>query len=340
MDAAPSTLILTRGEIARLMTLADYAASAEEAFRALAAGRALSPPPLHIPAEGGGFHAKGARLRTADGGDYAAIKVNGNFPGNPGQGLPTIQGAIVLSDARNGQLLAVMDSIEVTLRRTAAATALAARHLARKNSKTLTICGCGDNARAQLAALMQELPLKRVQAWDINPAAASAFATEMSVKLKLDVQPVDDMAAATKASDVIVTCTTSRMPFLEADDVRPGTFIAAIGADSHDKSELSPELMARAKVIVDVLEQCAVMGDLHHAIAAVAMTPGDVHASLADLVSGRKPGRESENEITIFDSTGTAVQDAAAAARIYQRAKAANAGLVCTINRTEQEATT
>jgi ornithine cyclodeaminase/alanine dehydrogenase-like protein (mu-crystallin family) len=325
--AAP-TLVLTRADIVELMTIGDYRAAADEAFMAQAEGRARSPAPLLIPAENGGFHAKGAHLRTNHG-DYAAVKVNGNFPGNPRRlGLPTIQGAIVLSDAVNGCLLAIMDSIEVTLRRTAAATALAAHHLARKGAATLTICGCGDQGRAQLAALVDELKLSQVFAWDIDPAAARTFAEEMSANSGLKIEPIDRLADATKRSDVIVTCTTARAPFLDVGHVRAGTFVAAVGADSHDKSELTPQLMARAKIVVDVLEQCLSIGDLHHAVEAGTMSPIDVHATLAELASRQKPGRIDDNEITIFDSTGTANQDVAAAVRIYERAKARRIGLI------------
>jgi len=244
---APPTLVLTRADIARVMSRADDVTAAEDAFLALAEGRALSPPPLHIPADGGGFHAKGARLQTRDGRVFATLKLNGNFPGNPALGLPTIQGAILLSDAANGCLLAIMDSIEVTLRRTAAATVLAARCLARRNATTVTICGCGDQGRAQLEALANDRRIGRVFAWDVSGNARERFASEMSAKLQVDVCPATDLHDAACKSDIIVACTTARAPFLTLDHVRPGTFIAAVGADSHDKSEIAPALMARAK---------------------------------------------------------------------------------------------
>jgi ornithine cyclodeaminase/alanine dehydrogenase len=273
-------------------------------------------------------------LRREDGAAFVAVKINGNFPGNPlANGLPTIQGAIVLSDARDGSLLAIMDSIEVTLRRTAAASVLAARYLARRDANTLTLCGCGEQARAQLAALNDEFPLRRVYAWDIDARAAAALADEMSIQLGLEILCAEDRTAAAKKSDLIVTCTTSRTPFLHEADVRPGTFIAAVGADSPDKNELAPGLMARAKVVVDLLEQGLSMGDLHHAVAAGAMTASDVHATLGELAISKKPGRVNNDEITIFDSTGTAIQDTAAAVRIYERAKASGRGLACEFGR-------
>jgi alanine dehydrogenase len=308
------TLILTRRDIAALMTLEDYLAAAEAAFRALADGRASSPLPMHLAGDGGVFHAKGARI-----GDHAAIKVNANFPENPARGLPTIQGAILFADARDGSLLAIMDSIEITLQRTAAASALAARHLARPNSPQLAICGCGAQAGPQLRALANVLPLRNIKAWDRDFERARAFAGEAQTP-GLDVQAVRELEEATRGADVIVTCTTANTPFLTPDLVAKGAFVAAVGADNPDKSEIAPELMARSKVVTDVLEQCVVMGDLHHAIRAGRMTRESVFAELADVVGGKKPGRTSPDEIIIFDSTGTAVQDVAAAAQVYARA--------------------
>jgi alanine dehydrogenase len=308
------TLILTRRDIASLMTLNDYLAAAETAFRALADGRADSPLPMHLAGEGGVFHAKAARI-----GDHAAIKVNANFPQNQACGMPTIQGAILFADARNGALLAIMDSIEITLQRTAAASALAARHLARPQSSQVAICGCGAQAGPQLKALANVLPLKNVKAWDRDFERARAFAAETQIP-GLDVRAVRELKEITNGADVIVTCTTAGAPFLTPDLVGKGAFIAAVGADNPDKSEIAPELIASSKIVTDVLEQCVVMGDLHHAIRAGRMTRESAFAELAEVVSGRKPGRTSAEEIIIFDSTGTAVQDVAAAAQVYTRA--------------------
>jgi len=305
------TLILSRRDIARLMELPDWLDAVETGFRAVAEGRAQSPPPMAIEGQSGTFHAKGASLR----GDrhYVALKLNGNFPDNPAtRSLPTIQGAILLCDGETGTLLAIMDSIEVTLRRTAAATALAARYLARPDSRTVLICGCGEQGRAQLLALQAVLPLSRVLLWDREPARAQAMAGEV----------VAEPGAAALEADVIVTCTTARAPFLTPAMVQPGTFVAAVGADSPDKSEIEPALMAKALVVADAIDQCAAMGDLHHAIDERAMDRSDVHAELAELVAGTRRGRTSDDQITLFDSTGTAVQDVAAAALIHERALA------------------
>jgi ornithine cyclodeaminase/alanine dehydrogenase-like protein (mu-crystallin family) len=319
-------LILSRREVQALLGWDECIAAVEEAFRLHALGRSLAPGVLGVRAPHGGFHIKAAGLQL--GRLYFAVKTNGNFSDNPRRhGLPAIQGVIVLCDADDGRPLALMDSIEVTIRRTAAATAVAARHLARPESSAVTICGCGSQGRAQLRALARVLPLERAWAFDADGEAARAYAAEMSAELGIAVAPVPSPAEGLAASDVCVTCTPSRRAFLMRGDVRPGTFVAAVGADSPDKQELDPRLMAAGGVVADVLEQCAAIGDLHHALDAGAMAPADVRGELADLVAGRKAGRRSRDEITIFDSTGTALQDVAAAALVYEKALAGGAGI-------------
>lgn len=324
--SARPALLLTRREIAALMVPEDYLAAVEEGFRCSVEGCAHGPMPMHIAVSNGVFHAKGAHAVLDR--SYVAFKLNGNFPDNPQRGgLPTIQGVLLLCDGADGSVLSVMDATEITLRRTAAATALAARYLARADADCAAICGCGLQGRAQLAALAEVLPLKQVLVWDLDWGRAREFQREMRAALSLEVTAVREPAEATLRSNLVVTATTARSPFLTADMVMPGSFIAAVGADSPEKNELAPDLMAVATIVVDVLAQCAVMGDLHHAIYAGRVELADVHAELADLVVGRKPGRTRPDEITIFDSTGTALQDVASAAWIYRRAVARNIGL-------------
>jgi ornithine cyclodeaminase/alanine dehydrogenase len=317
-------LVLSRSDIIRLMAYEDYVTAVEAAFVAAQNGRAVAPPAaaLHVP--DGSFHAKGAALLGE--GAVTAIKVNGNFPGNPAaNGLPTVQGVIYLADGRNGRPLAVMDSIEVTINRTAAATTLAARHLARQDSKVATICGAGVQGRIQLVAIAAAARLERINIWDAHAEAAERLAREMSSTLKLDIRATADLSMA-RESDIIVTCTSARSAFLTPDLVRPGTFISAVGADNSDKHEIDPALYAASLVVVDSLEQAAEIGDLHHALAAGTVTTGHVHATLGEVLAGAKPGRRDPAAITLFDSTGMGLQDVAAAAAIYRRALDSGAG--------------
>jgi alanine dehydrogenase len=318
--------LLSQGDIAKLMRPSDYLEAVESGFRAAKAGRADSPPPMQIDGQGGAFHAKGASYDN--GRSYAALKLNGNFPGNPQtNGLPTIQGAILLADAANGSLLAILDSAEVTLQRTAAASALAARHLARPESATVCIVGCGGQALPQLTALLGVLPLQRCLAFDLDPGKAGEFASATLAAFDIDCDVASNLHQAALLADVIVTVTSARAPILGVEDVKPGTFVAAVGTDSPDKNEIAPSLMAASTVVVDVLEQCLTMGDLRHAIAAGAMTEKDVHADLGDVVIGKALGRERDDQIVVFDSTGTALEDVASAALIYERALKKGVGI-------------
>jgi len=295
--------LLSRRDVASLLTIDDCIDAVERAFGML--GRGEVPPPavagVHVP--GGAFH-----IKAAAAGDRFAAKINGNFF----EAVPRIKGVIVLADATDGRPLALMDSIEITILRTGAASAVAAKYLARRDARTALICGCGTQGEIQLQAIRRVLPIETVYALDADRSRAAAFP---------GATVVDDFVKA----DVIVTCTPSRSAILHR--VEPGTFIAAVGADSHEKQELAPELMASSKVVTDVTEQCATIGDLHHAIAAGAMTREQVHAELGEIVAGRKPGRENDSETIIFDSTGMALQDVAAATIVYERALASGLGV-------------
>lgn len=324
-------VLLSRRDVAQLMDFPAYVDALDAAFRAAAAGGALAPPAGGFSVPDGSYHAKGAALLAGDQ-RYVAIKLNANFPGNPAAyGLPTVQGVIYLTDAANGRPLALMDSIEITIGRTGAATTIAARHLARGDSRVATICGAGVQGRIQARAIVEALNLDRIHVWDIRRDAASQLAQQLGRELAIEVRPAADLAVA-RDSDVIVTCSSARQAYLRPEHVRPGTFIAAVGADNHDKQEVDPRLMARATLVVDSLEQCAEIGDLHHALKAGVLTREAVQATLAELVSGAKPGRSTAGEITLFDSTGMGLQDVAAAAAVYRRALERNAGTRFTLN--------
>jgi alanine dehydrogenase len=325
---SPHTLLLSRSQVRELLTFPEYVDAVENAFRQYAQGKALKPALLHVDAIGGEFHVKAGGLQL--GRVYFALKSNGGFfQNNQRFGMPNIQGIILLCDGENGYPLAIMDSTEITMKRTGAAAAIAAKYLARPHSSSITICGCGTQGAIQLLAMKTFLPLEKVYVFDSDESRAQLFAEKMSGEIGLPVTVAAHLREATRKSDVCVTCTPSRQPYLGIDDVLPGSFIAAMGADSPDKQELDPELLKRNKVVVDLLEQCVHVGELHHAIDE-GMKAEDVYAELGEIVAGHKPGRTSEDEIIVFDATGTALQDAAAAAAVYEKAE--QAGIGRTIN--------
>jgi alanine dehydrogenase len=320
------TRLLTRSDVAALLTLTECTRAVEAAFATHARGGTLATHAVGVAVEGGGFHIKASGLREPP---VFVAKVNGNFGENePRFGMPRIQGVIVLCDARNGYPLAVMDSTVITAMRTAAATGVATRHLARADAATATIVGCGRQSRLQLRAVAAERRLARVFAYDVDLARARAFAQQMGEGLGIQVEAVDCLTAATRRSEVVVTCTSSTRAILGASDVMPGAFIAAVGADSESKQEIDPGLLATAVVIPDLLEQAATIGDLHHALRSGAMRREQVRAELGAVVAGLAAGRVREDEIVVFDSTGAALQDVAAAGLVYERAVQAGRGLV------------
>lgn len=312
------TRILTAADVAALLTIDDCIAAVEKAFRDFGEGRIAPPQTLGVHGERGTFHIKAA---TAD---IFAAKINANFPDNPRQhGLPTIQGLIVVMDVDSGTPLGILDSTLITTLRTAAATAVAAKHLAREDSRTMTIIGCGIQGRAHAEALLRVRPITKVFAFDADPAAAERFAQHLGI----EVVRAESIENAIAASDIVITCTPSRSPILGIEHSHPGLFIGAVGADNPEKSELAPALLAQSRVVPDILDQAAMMGDLHHAIAAGAMTRDDIHGELADILCGRIPARLDDDEVFIFDSTGTALQDVATASIALTRAVERNIGV-------------
>jgi len=325
------TLLLSRSDVERLLTPDECIAAVEDAFRQHALGKAPPPGILGFHTQDGSFHIKAALLTLHQ--PYFAAKTNANFPQNGTRhSLPTIQGVVVLCDAVNGLPLAVMDSMAITALRTAAATAVAAKYLAREKCDTVLICGCGGQAAAQLRALLRVRSPARIRAYDQDAAKARAFAAALAVETGLPVTPVDDLSWAIAGSDIVITCTTSTRYFITRGMVRPGTFVSAVGADNENKQEIDPALLASSKVVTDITEQCSAIGDLHHALAAGAMSRAQVHAELGEIIAGRKPGRASDEEIIVFDSSGTALQDVAAAVAVYRRALADGEGTRFSLN--------
>jgi len=313
------TLLLSRSEVADLLGIEEYIAAVERVFKLYGEGKTQPPGILGVHAHDGGFHIKAGLLELDR--SFFAAKINANFPQNARRfGLPLIQGAIFLADAQNGYPLAIMDSMEITIRRTGAATAVAAKYLARPDSKSILICGCGNQGRVSVQALSKIFSLEHVFAYDIDSTQSERFANELSDELKIAVETTSDLAQAMKRCDICITCTPSTRFFLKQEYVQPGTFVAAVGADSETKQELEPALLAQNKTVVDILDQCASIGELHHVIASDLMTKQHVHAELGEVIAGIKPGRTSSDEIIIFDSTGMALQDVIAASTLYKKA--------------------
>jgi alanine dehydrogenase len=318
VNSSPA-LLLSRTEVDQLLAMAEYINVIEKMFRQLGEGKLPAPGILGIKSERGGLHIKAVLLPGER--DYIVAKLNTNFPRNRAEhDLPTIQGLIMLYDGANGRPLAVLDSIDITIKRTAAASAVAAKYLARPGSSVATICGCGQQAAAQLRALCAVLPLEKIYAFDRDPAAADNFVSTLATEFGAGLERARSLPSALRQSDVCVSCTTATEFFVRGEDVAAGSFIAAVGADDSHKQEIDPALMASGKVVADNLDQSSTIGDTHHAIAAGLMRKENVYAELSEIVAGGKPGRTSDDEIIVFDSTGIALEDAVAAMAVYEKA--------------------
>ncbi|HEY6120143.1 MAG TPA: ornithine cyclodeaminase family protein [Pyrinomonadaceae bacterium] len=325
------TLLLTRHEVASLFSIEDCISAVEGVFKLHGEGKTEMPGILGIHATKGGFHIKAGVLKLQR--PFFAAKINANFPQNPKLfGLPLIQGVIVLCDGETGYPLAVMDSIEITILRTGAATAVAARYLARPNSTSVTVCGCGNQGAVSLRALSKLYSLRYAFAYDIDNNRAREFARKLSPELRIEITPTTHLQDVLSVSDICVTCTPAKTYFVKRENVLPGMFIAAVGADNEDKQELDPALFTGNKIVVDLLDQCATIGELHHALEQKVVTTNDVYAELGDVVAGSKRGRTSAEEITIFDSTGMALQDVVAAAAVYEKAVMMGKGRLLNFN--------
>ena len=245
---------------------------------------------------------------------FAAI-----FENNPSKGLPAVSGMVLVFSASTGFLTGMLlDNGFLTDLRTGAAGGLAADLLAKNDIEQAAIVGAGIQGRYQLEALVSVRRPGRVVICDLDADAAEKYAAEMTVLHGLPVTPAG-IREAVEGSDVIVCTTPAHKAFLMADWVRPGTHITAMGSDNPMKNELDPKLLARAdKLVVDSVDMCSINGELHHALKAGLMTPGDVYAELGEVAAGFKPGRTSDAEITVADLTGLGVQDTAVANEVMR----------------------
>jgi ornithine cyclodeaminase len=319
--------VLREGEVRRLISPAAALGAVREAFVKLARGQATLPGVLglDLPAHHGEVHVKGAHLH---GSPFYSIKEATGFYDNPARGLPVTSGLVLVFDATTGFLkVLLLDNGYLTELRTGAAGALAALLLARREVETVGIIGSGSQARYQIEALLGVRRPRRVIVHGRSAASAAAYAREMGGRLGLAVTAVATAREAVIESDVVITTTPSREPIVRAEWLRPGTHVTAMGSDGPDKRELEGAVLARAdKVVADRLDQCLRLGEIHHAVAEGAITAKDVHAELGEIAAGLRPGRTSDDEITVADLTGVGVQDAAVADVVTAAALAAGIG--------------
>ncbi len=313
------TVILTQEDVKRLITMGDAIDAVEEAFRLYALGKAQMPPKIYLTFDSGDLRAMPACLMG-----YAGIKWVNSHPENPKKGLPTVMAVLILNNPKTGFPLAIMDATYLTSLRTGAASGVASKYLARKNSKIFGFIGCGKQAYFQFMALKEVFEIELALAYDVNENAAKRFA-EFCNKHGVDCR-IDKIERVCDC-DVLTTATPSTKPVVMNDWIKSGTHINAIGADAAGKQELDERILLRSKIVVDDLKQAMHGGEINVAVSKGLIDESKIHATLGEIIAGVKSGRESDDEVTIFDSTGLAIQDIAVAKVVYERAVVENIGL-------------
>lgn len=322
--------ILTEKELRKIVTLdLDAVACVENAFRALATLPVAMPPILRLdmPEQHGEVDVKTAYVPGIDG---FAIKISPGFFDNPKLGLPSVNGMMVLLSSKTGLVEALLlDNGYLTDVRTAAAGAVAAKHLSREDAKAAAIFGAGIQAGLQLEALRLVRPIEEACIWARDAAKAEAAAARLRDKLGIPVRAEPDAARAAAGADIIVTTTPSTEPLIKAGFVTAGQHITAMGSDAEHKNEIAPAILRMADLYVaDSARQTRRLGELHHAIEAAVFTADAEVTELGQIIAGDRHGRRSASDITIADLTGTGVQDTAIATLARDRARSANAGTV------------
>ncbi len=270
-----------------------------EAFGAYARGEWTMPPKVYVPA----YPAGDFRAMPALGAGHAMVKWVTSFPGNPLQGLPTVMGLVLVSDASNGLLKAVLDAASVTALRTGAAAVLAAEELGRRDAGRAAVVGTGVNGRAAARTFLARG--RSVLVWDVNEERARSVASELRAE-------VASSAEEALSADIVVSVTPGHEVLFPEGSLRPGQHVSLMGADGPGKAEIAPGELARVRVFCDDWEQASHGGELAHAVEQGLLAQEDV-GLLGQVVAGSAPGRQSEEEITAFDSTGLAIQDLAIA---------------------------
>jgi alanine dehydrogenase len=311
------TMIFTKKDVEKVLTPSVANNTVEKAFKAYGLGQADMPAKSYLYFEKGDLRSMPAYIH-GQGLDIAGIKSVNVHPENAKYNLPTVMAVIIIVDPENGFPLAILDGTYLTSIRTGAAGALAVKLLGRKNSKIAGFVGCGVQARTQLACILEVRKLKTVKIWQFHPEDETApkFKDWVEKTYGLETAVSPDIDEVTTNVDVLVTTTPSRKPLVK--NVSPGTHINAIGADAEGKQEINPKIIRHAKLVIDDWAQASHSGEINVPVRRRQITEKDIYAGLGEIAAGKKKGRTSDEEITLFDSTGLAIQDVSCAYTVYK----------------------
>ncbi len=315
------TLLLKKEEVGHLIDVQETIEAVEEAYKTYSAGRVQQPgyAGIHFPSPRGEIDFKVAYCQSNE---IVSMKASsGGFTENSGKyGIPGGMGTILLFDARTCALICVMEGSLITGLRTGASGAVSVKSLARSNSKVITSIGIGNQARMQIRAISQVMEIEKVYAWNRSDDALIMFKHDIEKEFGIPVIISETKQAAVEKADILVMTTRGKGSLVEADWIKPGTHIIAIGADQQGKQELEPEIFRNAKIVVDSMTQCISKGETWNPLNKGIISEVDIYAEIGDILIKNKKGRENDEEITIFDSTGMAIQDNITAEKIYNNA--------------------
>lgn len=325
-----SVLLLSTDDLRKLLDMNDVLTAVETAFRLRGLGRVQMPPKMYVFFEkyNGDIRCMPSYIEDLS---ISAVKIVNVHPDNPKKHhMRTVMATLVLIDPVTGAPIAVMDGSHITDMRTGAASGVASKYLARKDARNLGIIGAGTQSRTQLLAILNTFSkLDEVRVFDILPAASKAFCEEImknhSKRIRT-VKAVDDPEDAVVGMDIVSTCTPARKPIVKNAWVSKGQHFNCIGADAPGKQEMESSILKRAKVVIDDWEQASHSGEINVPISQGLFSQKDVYGNIGDIVAGKLPGRASHDEVTVFCSTGLAIQDAVTAKLAYDAAKKKNSG--------------
>lgn len=305
------TLLLDNHTISSLLKMSEVIGAVEEAFIAWAEGRANMPPKAYLLVEHGDFRAMPAALSGC-----AGVKWVNAHPLNPSHNLPAVMAVLIYNDPETGYPLAIMDGTQITAYRTGATTAIASKYLARQDSHTLGIVGTGCQAYTQILAHAELFDLSSIRAFDVSTAALDRLIRSLP-RYPIERCSLED----TVSSDIVCTLTPSRAPIIKREWIVAGTHINAVGADAAGKEELDPSILKDALVVVDDVRQASAGGEINVPVTKGLFAVNEIYATLAEVLVGKKKGRMDDKVITVFDSTGVAIEDLAVAKRVFEKAQ-------------------
>ena len=320
------TLLLKKEEVRSLLKIEAVIASVEEGYKAYSAGKTIQPQivSIELPEQNGEMDIKAGYSRNTR---MISVKCASGFYDNQEKGtFPNSMSTVLLFNGDTGFPVCIMDGSLITGIRTGAAGAVSARLLARKDSKTAAVIGTGEQARMQILALKAVMDIKRVRIFGRSHEKMEAYQKEMSAQTDCHIELCATPEEAVKYADIIITATPSKSPIVKQEWVRPGTHIIAVGADMEGKQELEATLFQNARIVVDHIDQCITRGETQNPLRFGLIEETDIDCEIGQILLDSKKGRTNDQEITIFDMTGMAVQDNITATEIYERALAFQIG--------------